>query len=302
MSSQRAKHQDVSALSLGLPLALFLCGSVTIAGQLGYFERNERLEVDDLVESVTIPASSFTYRADGEFYKNGFAVDGPIVNARFARPLTVMKYQVSEGEYGRCVKDAKCIPILAAHVHGADFPATGISYDDAVRYARWLSDKTGEVWTLPTHEEVAFAAGSRFPDDALGVDANSRNPALRWLADYERETRRKADANPVPRRRGTFGENEHGLADFAGNVWEWTSTCHRRVDLAGPEWSMESTACGIYVTVGQHRSPMSSFVRDPKSGGCAVGTPPSNLGFRLVRDDRWYAGLLSRLRHRGITS
>ena len=29
---------------------------------------------------------------------------------------------------------------------------------------------------------------------------------------------------------------------------------------------------------------MSSFVRDGKRGGCAVGTPPENLGFRLVRD------------------
>ncbi|MFD1745899.1 SUMF1/EgtB/PvdO family nonheme iron enzyme [Rhizobium helianthi] len=300
MSFQRAKHKDVSLLSIGLPLALFLGGAVTIAGQLGYFEMTNRTPAGDLVESVTIPAGSLTYRADGEFYKNGFAVDGPMVDARLTRALTVMKYQVSEGEYGRCVQDGRCVPIVAAHVHGANFPATGISYDDAVSYARWLSDKTGEVWTLPTHEQMAFAAGGKFPDDALGVDPNSRNPALRWLADYERETRRKADANPVPKRRGHFGENEHGLADFAGNVWEWTSTCHRRVDLAGPRWSQEATACGIYVTVGQHRAPISSFVRDPKSGGCAVGTPPSNLGFRLVRDDRWYAGLLSRLRDRGI--
>jgi len=35
---------------------------------------------------------------------------------------------------------------------------------------------------------------------------------------------------------------------------------------------------------GRHRAHMSSFVRDGKRGGCAVGTPPENLGFRLVRD------------------
>jgi hypothetical protein len=27
------------------------------------------------------------------------------------------------------------------------------------------------------------------------------------------------------------------------------------------------------------------FVKDAKGGGCSVGTPPDNLGFRLVRDD-----------------
>jgi hypothetical protein len=30
---------------------------------------------------------------------------------------------------------------------------------------------------------------------------------------------------------------------------------------------------------------MSNFVREGKSGGCAVGTPPENLGLRLVRED-----------------
>ena len=35
---------------------------------------------------------------------------------------------------------------------------------------------------------------------------------------------------------------------------------------------------------------MTDFIRDARAGGCSVGTPPSNLGFRLVRDDdpsRW---------------
>ena len=43
--------------------------------------------------------------------------------------------------------------------------------------------------------------------------------------------------------------------------------------------------CGVRVVEGLHRAYMSNFVRDGKSGGCAVGTPPEHLGFRLVRDD-----------------
>jgi hypothetical protein len=30
---------------------------------------------------------------------------------------------------------------------------------------------------------------------------------------------------------------------------------------------------------------MTDFVRDARSGGCSAGVPPTNLGFRLVRDD-----------------
>jgi hypothetical protein len=29
---------------------------------------------------------------------------------------------------------------------------------------------------------------------------------------------------------------------------------------------------------------MTDFIRDPRSGGCAAGVPPANLGFRLVTD------------------
>jgi hypothetical protein len=35
---------------------------------------------------------------------------------------------------------------------------------------------------------------------------------------------------------------------------------------------------------GFHRTYMSNFIRDGKSGGCAVGKPPDSLGFRLVKE------------------
>ena len=83
---------------------------------------------------------------------------------------------------------------------------------------------------------------------------------------------------------GAFGVNEHGLADMAGNVWEWTDTCYRRVALDVGAASGRSTEnCGVRVVAGRHRSYMTDFIRDPRSGGCAVGVPPANLGFRLVR-------------------
>ena len=46
------------------------------------------------------------------------------------------------------------------------------------------------------------------------------------------------------------------------------------------------------VVEGQHRAYVTDFIRDARAGGCAAGVPPSNLGFRLVREP---APLVARL-------
>jgi formylglycine-generating enzyme required for sulfatase activity len=170
---------------------------------------------------------------------------------------------------------------------------------DATAYAAWYSEATGESWRLPTDEEWAFAAGERFTADVEPLEEDPKNPAKGWLSSYRREVDMARKPNPQPRVRGSFGTNAKGVADMAGNVWEWTSTCYVRVTLAPEGEAVESTVdnCGVHVVEGFHRTYMSNFIRDGKSGGCAVGLPPDNLGFRLVRErEGAVARLLSRLR------
>lgn len=297
-----AAKPGISWTSLALPVLLLSTLLGTAAIQTGLFATAPAGPVLDAPQTVTVAPRSFDYRENGEFYRNGFAVDGPVRSVTMRSALTVMKFQVTAGDYARCVADGACPAAEPSYpVTDGETPVTGVSYDDANAYAAWLSARTGETWRLPTDQELAFAAGSRFPDDALGVDADSKNPADRWLADYRREAARKASRDPVPQVAGRFGENEYGMADFAGNVWEWTATCNRRVNLdkAGDVVN-DVSSCGIYVASGKHRAALSSFVRNPKSGGCAVGVPPDNLGFRLVKDTRWYAPVVDMLRRKGL--
>lgn len=245
-------------------------------------------------QTVTLPPGELHYRAGGHFFVNGVAVDAPMETTRFDEPLTIMKYQVTAAEYAACVADGACTAADPRNVGEGDVPVTGVNFRDATDYAAWLSARTGQAWTLPTDQQWAYAAGELFVDDALGIEDNAANPAERWLADYRREAARQAEADPVPRAIGSFGQNENGLFDMHGNVWEWTQTCHRRVHLDGAgELVSELPACNIRVLEGKHRASVTYFIRDARSGGCSVGVPPDNLGFRLVRQPQWHENLLN---------
>lgn len=124
------------------------------------------------------------------------------------------------------------------------------------------------------------------------MPVDDSDPSKRWIARYERESER-GPSDDTPRPFGGFGINENGLLDVGGNVWEWTSTCFVRsvLDDAGNIVSRNSN-CGVRIAEGRHRAYVTDFIRDARAGGCAVGIPPSNLGFRLVRErDSWIGNL-----------
>jgi len=247
----------------------------------------------DPTELVTIPAGSFAYRASGEYLHDGVAVNAPLATVAFDRPLAIMKRQVSAAEYQRCVDAGACAPVEtpAAGVAG-DFPVVGIDWHDATAYAAWLSNLTGRSYRLPTDAEWAYAAGTRFADDAPATASDPANPAKRWIALYEKESAASA-IDPEPRAFGSVGTNTSGLVDVAGNVWEWTDSCYVRHATHGDAQDSAVENCGVRVVEGSHRTYMSDFIRNPRGGACSVGAPPSNFGIRLVRDDD--DGLLDRL-------
>jgi formylglycine-generating enzyme required for sulfatase activity len=252
--------------------------------------------------TVTIAPQDFSYRVAGDYTRGGVPANGPLLRTRLKAPLIIMKTQVSAADFALCVRDSACNP-LANHMAAPDLPAVGVSWEDASAYAGWLSAKTGQVWRLPSDAEWALAAGSRFTDDAIET-AEGGDFSRRWIAKYEKESARERAADRTPQPIGTFGENENGLVDLSGNVWEWTDTCFTRqsLDDSSTPTGKPTVNCGIRVVEGQHRTYVSNFIRDARAGGCAVGAPPSNLGFRLVREVNPANLVVSLLRKIGLSA
>jgi formylglycine-generating enzyme required for sulfatase activity len=238
---------------------------------------------------VELHPGSFLYRVNGDFTRAGKQAEAPLVPVDLSRPIAIMRHQVSAADYQRCVEEGACRALDPSVVVVNDRPAVQVSWHDAETYAGWLSRKTGEAYRLPTDEEWAFAAGKKFKDDGGSVDEN--DPSKRWIARYEREANR-APPDATTHTFGSFGINENGLQDIGGNVWEWTSTCFVRhvLDDTGDVLA-KSANCGVRIVEGQHRAYVTDFIRDAKAGGCAVGVPPDNLGFRLVVERRKWPGV-----------
>ena len=243
---------------------------------------------------VTLQSHPFHYRLAGDFTRDGKPVNAPARMVRLDGALTIMMHQVTGAEYQRCVLDHGClaVPSLAGDF---DRPAVKISWRDANAYAAWLSRRLGATYRLPTDEEWVFAAGSRFRDEVL--PDGTVDQAEGWLRRYEIEADRDEAIAGHPRPVGSVGANENGVLDFSGNVSEWTNTCLVHYDSISINDGASIVNCGVRVVEGRHRTYMTDFIRDPRFGGCAVGKPPNNLGFRLLRESgpwEWLPSVIGR--------
>jgi formylglycine-generating enzyme required for sulfatase activity len=106
-------------------------------------------------------------------------------------------------------------------------PIVGISVFEADAYCRWLSAQCGRPMRLPVEAEWEGAARGQ--------------PAHRWPWGSTDPTPAQMNADPAHLRRtspvGVFPGSDSillpGLADLAGNVWEWTASTYR--DHLDPE-------------------------------------------------------------------
>ncbi|CAA6817867.1 MAG: Unknown protein [uncultured Sulfurovum sp.] len=91
-------------------------------------------------------------------------------------------------------------------------PIVGVNWKDAVAYCKWLSEKSGQDYRLPSEAEWEYACRAGTPTKWSFGDDEEELENYAW---YNKNS--KGKTQPV----GTREPNPWGLYDMHGNVWEW---------------------------------------------------------------------------------
>ena len=174
-------------------------------------------------------------------------------------------------------------------------PVVNVSYNDALAFCQWLSEKEGKRYRLPSEAEWEYAnrAGTQtryanaddpaqLPRFARAIDL-SRHPEFGHVQDI---VIKPDDPTAFPAPVGRLAPNAFGLHDMHGNVWEWVA------DWYGATYYAESP-------VDDPQGPPSGDLRVRRGGGWnsfpiwlrssfrnwnSPGSRCVNLGFRVARD------------------
>ncbi len=173
-------------------------------------------------------------------------------------------------------------------------PVVIVSWNDATAFCRWLSEKEGATYRLPTEAEweyacragttTAYTTGSHVSD--VFKAGNGLGQEFRDHFHQKSDDQRPNDGFVFTAPVGSFPPNSFGLFDMHGNAWEWCQdwfggsySPETAVDPTGPETGTKRVARGGGFDCGLSAR---SATRDSNVPTMRA----ANLGFRVARATR----------------
>jgi formylglycine-generating enzyme required for sulfatase activity len=220
-----------------------------------------------------------------------------------AEPFAIGRFEVKRSEYEVFVKatgyggdkwceadkeawDGLTLSWRDPHFRQDDnHPVVCVSWQAVQEYLKWLSEKTGKTYRLPSLPEWEWAAyggspaaypwGDEFDHDKANLDSYAFRHAS-WREDSRDQWK---FTSPV----GSFPPNRFGLFDVVGNVEEWLENCpFREKDVPGRQ--VPADGSGERLTAGGSWDQQAEWARWLGLSGWSekpVGT--IWIGFRVAR-------------------
>jgi formylglycine-generating enzyme required for sulfatase activity len=234
-------------------------------------------DCEDCPELVVIPSGVFVMGSPITERERDFE-EGPQHEVRVADVFALGKHEVTVGQWQGCLSAAACAPISDRGWSDEQRPVINVSWNAAQEYVRWLSEKTGQKYRLPSEAEWEYAArggtsSARYWGADIGVDKANCHGCSE-IFDGEQTT--------VV---GSFAANPFGLHDMIGNVWEWVGDCwndsYEGAPADGSAWTKGDCRLGVLRGGSWGYFPRSARAASRHRAEREIGL--STNGFRVLR-------------------
>ncbi len=266
------------------------------------------------MQLVRIPAGEFIM---GD--PSGLPDEQPLAGISIPRPFWMGACEVTNEEFRRFDPAHDCRYYAKRHarpddeglpLNGPRQPAVRVSWDQAITFCRWLSEKSGRTFTLPAEAQWEYACragtATQLSYGTLESDFSSRaNVGDRAFSRGQQKDGKQItgglehmvlegaalsddrfdDKSIVTADVGRYQPNPWGLHDMHGNAAEWTRTAYRLYPYRSDDGRNDPAAGGRKVIRG------GSFFDRPARCRSAfrLSYPPwrriFNVGFRVVCED-----------------
>lgn len=243
---------------------------------------------------VEIPGGPFTMGADRARDPQAFenekwspaSAEGTVDVPAFF----ISGHEVTVDEFSKFAKAGKWTVDPRALAGPSDHPVAFVSWPDAIAYSRWLqsvlksSSNTPPRIAQALHDgwQVTLPTEAQWEKAARGTDRR-RFP---WGDEPRRDRANFGAGGTVPAGRLACSECAFGLADMAGNVWEWTRSPYQPYpyDPSDDRTGLDKDA--LWVMRGGGFADGAQLIRTTTRGAAEPGARRPFIGFRVVVSPR----------------
>jgi formylglycine-generating enzyme required for sulfatase activity len=230
---------------------------------------------------------------------HAFDTETPQHNVMIAQRFAIGKYEVTFAEWDACFQDSGCRGYRPSDEGWgrANMPVMNVSWDDAKLYVRWLSQKTGKIYRLPSEAEWEYAA--RAGSSTKFYFGNDSKSLCKYANVADEAASQKVrgptgfntwqicnDGHFHTAPVGSFVPNKFGLYDMLGNVGEWVE------DVWHPNYNGAPSDGSAWLTGGDSQTRIArggsyynleDGVRSAVRLNYRAGSQGNLAGFRVAR-------------------
>ncbi len=158
--------------------------------------------------------------------------------------FSMSKYEVTYWEYDVYTdlfnNEPVSLKVGHQYFRKGNYPVGKVTWQQADEYCKWLGEKTGLPFSLPTEAQWEYAARSRGKQVGYATDNGKMEPGRNYRKSGDLGTQ---IVFPV----GTFPPNPLGLHDMAGNHSEWVLDWYdKKYYEKSPELNPQGPETGTY--------------------------------------------------------